>query len=331
MVEPSKPLRITALLLNNVPTTAITGPVEMLIIAAKLAGLPDPDVRYISPYDAHIHTFSGLTIACPTPWQKVEKTDIFLLGCCGDPSDEAYLLPDKLKTWLTQQLVGSQFVVSLCTGTFLLAELGLLNHRSATTHWAHVAGFRERYPSVKLMPHLKITHEGPFICSSSVRDYYDATLLMIDELFGSGHRARCERYIGGDISNVARICLTSFGQYRQHNDTLIHELQDWMHHEHPGNLTVARCASKSFLSEKQMTRWFKAATGDVPVNYIQRLRLSSARDKLSTTRLNIETISRQVGYSNINHFRLLFKKFYDMTPTQYRKVTQSYCEHEPAH
>ncbi|NRF24407.1 helix-turn-helix domain-containing protein [Vibrio coralliilyticus] len=330
MVEPSKPLRITALLLNNVPTTAITGPVEMLIIASKLAGLPDPDVRYISPYDAHIHTFSGLTIACPTPWQQVEKTDIFLLGCCGDPSDEAYLLPDKLKTWLTQQLVGSQFVVSLCTGTFLLAELGLLNHRSATTHWAHVAGFRERYPSVKLMPHLKITHEGPFICSSSVRSYYDATLLMIDNLFGSEHRTRCERYIGGDISGAKRICLTSFGQYQQHNDTLIHELQEWMHHEDPGNLNVARCASKCFLSEKQMTRRFKAATGDVPVNYIQRLRLSSARDKLSTTRLNIETISRQVGYSNINHFRLLFKKFYDMTPTQYRKVTQSYCERDPA-
>ncbi|MBD8514657.1 helix-turn-helix domain-containing protein [Photobacterium sp. WH77] len=331
MVEPSKPLRITALLLNNVPSTAITGPAEMLMIAAKLAGLPKPEVHYISPYDTHIQTFAGLTIAFPTPWQQVDKTDIFLLGCCGEPSDETYLLPETIKTWLTQQLVDSQYVVSLCTGTFLLAELGLLNHRSATTHWAHVAYFRERYPSVKLMPHLKITHESPFICSSSVRDYYDATLLIIDDLFGSEHRTRCERYIGGDISCMTRICLTSFGQYRQHNDTLIHELQDWMHHEHPGNLTVARCASKSFLSEKQMTRRFKAATGDVPVNYIQRLRLSYARDKLSTTKLNIETISRQVGYSNINHFRLLFKKFYEMTPTQYRKVTQSYCEHKPAH
>lgn len=331
MVEPSKPLRITALLLNNVPSTAITGPAEMLMTAAKLAGLPEPEVHYISPYDKHIKTFAGLTIAFPTPWQQIDKTDIFLLGCCGEPSDKTYLLPETIKTWLTQQVVDSQYVVALGTGTFLLAELGLLNHRSATTHWAHVAYFRERYPRVKLMPHLKITHESSFICSSSVRDYYDATLLIIDDLFGSEHRKCCERYIGGDISCVTRIYLTSFGQYRQHNDTLIHELQDWIHHEHPCNLTVARFASKSFLSEKQMTRRFKAATGEVPVNYIQRLRLSYARDKLSTTKLNIETISRQVGYSNIDYFRLLFKKFYEMTPTQYRKVTQSYGEHEPVY
>jgi len=84
------------------------------------------------------------------------------------------------------------------------------------------------------------------------------------------------------------------------------------------------CAEKSFLSERQMKRRFKAATGESPMNYIQRIRVALAREKLDTTSLNIEQISQQVGYNDTNHFRSLFKKFYEMTPTEYRKMTQVY-------
>jgi transcriptional regulator GlxA family with amidase domain len=209
----------------------------------------------------------------------------------------------------------------MCTGAFVLAELGVLNQRSVTTHWVQAERFRQLYPDIKLMPHRKVTHDGTFICTSGIREYYEATILLIDALYGSAHSEKCEQFMGGDFANQL-LCLTSFVQYRQHCDELIHGLQDWMHDAEPNTLSVALCAEKSFLSERQMKRRFKAATGESPINYIQRIRIAIAREKLETTKLNIDQICQQVGYSDTNHFRSLFRKFHQMTPTQYRKVTQ---------
>ncbi|MDF2152825.1 helix-turn-helix domain-containing protein [Vibrio sp. CAU 1672] len=322
MIEPSKPLRITALLLEGMPTTAVSGPIEMLTLASMLAGLPTPQVSYVSPCGQQVKGIGGVTIACNTHWSAVDSTDILLLGACGDPEAGSYLLPLEIQSWLKQQVRQCQFVLSLCTGAFLLAELGFLNNRSATTHWVHADRFRQQYPQVRLMSHLKITHEGPYICTSGVKEYFSATIMLIDALFGAAHREKCEQFLGGDVSSIKQICLTSFSQYRQHNDSLIHSLQDWMHREEPSRLCVALCATKSYLSERQMKRRFKAATGESPMNYIQRIRMALARDKLDTTSLNVDQICQQVGYTDTNHFRLLFKKFHNMTPTEYRKYTQ---------
>ncbi|MDC5721865.1 helix-turn-helix domain-containing protein [Vibrio europaeus] len=321
MLTPLQPLRITALLLEGMPTTAISGPLEMLTIAAQLAGHPAPEISYVSPHQGPIASFAGFTLSNITHWPTVNDADIVLIGSCGEPDSRSYQLPDGMKQWLKKQIAQCKYVICMCTGAFLLAELGVLNRRSATTHWVQVERFRHLYPDVKLMPHRNVTHDGPFICTSGIREYYEATILLIDALFGAAHREKCEQFMGGNFSNQP-LCLTSFAQYRQHSDELIHGLQDWMHDAEPSALSVALCAEKSFLSERQMKRRFKAATGESPMNYIQRIRIAIAREKLETTKLNIDQICQQVGYSDTNHFRLLFRKFHEMTPTQYRKVTQ---------
>ncbi|CAK1708232.1 Helix-turn-helix domain-containing protein [Vibrio crassostreae] len=322
MLDKRKPLKITALLLEGSPITSILGPVEMLTIAAIQAGVPVPQVSYISIAEGPTQFLGELTINGYTHWKSVEYTDVLLIGACGDINKESYVFSKEVNSWLKKQIMQSEFVLSLCTGAFLLAELGVLNKRSATTHWEYTELFREYFPQVKLKPNLKITHDGRYICTSGIKEYFQATILLIDAFWGSAQGVKCEQYLGGDISKVKRICLTSFSQYHQHNDDLIYRLQEWMHNETPSMLSVSVCAEKSFLSERQMKRRFKAATGESPMSYIQRIRVALARDKLDTTSLNIEQISQQVGYSDINHFRTLFKKFYNMTPVEYRKMTQ---------
>lgn len=326
MITHNEPLRITVLLFDGMPTTAISGPVEMLTVASSLAGIPHPEVNYVSSTGSAVQALGGLTLFCNQDWRAVEHCDILLLGACGNPEDNVFVLPHSMNQWLRKLIRRASFVYSLCTGTFLLAELGLLNCKGATTHWIYADMFRQRYPKVRLMPQMNITHEGPFICTSSVKDYFSATMMIIDALFGAAHRDKCEQFLGGEISTIQQVCQTSFSQFRQHSDDIIHALQDWMHEEEPAKLSVTRCAEKIYLSERQMKRRFKAATGETPVNYIQRIRVVFARDKLDTTCMNVEQISQQVGYSDTNHFRLLFKKFHDMTPTQYRKTTQAYTK-----
>ncbi len=328
MIIQQEPLSITVLLFEGMPTTAISGPIEMLTVASSLAGIPQPQVNFVSSTGSKVQALGGLTLTCNQHWREVEHCDILLIGACGNPEHNVFILPQEMNQWLKKLIRRTSFVYSLCTGAFLLAELGVLNRKSATTHWVYADMFRKRYPEVKLMPQLSITHEGPYICTSSVKDYFSATMMIIDNLFGSAHREKCEQFMGGEVSTIQQISQTSFNQFRQHSDELIHSLQDWMHKEDPAKLSVVRCAEKSFLSERQMKRRFKAATKETPMNYIQRIRIMFARDKLGTTKVNVDQICQQVGYSDTNYFRMLFKKFYDITPTQYRKKTQVYSENK---
>lgn len=322
MMSKSKPLRITALILDDMSTTAISGPVEMLMIATSLAGLPSPEVLYVSPTGKSVQAMGGLTLACTHSWWEIEHTDILLLGACSSPERESFLIPNEMKPWLKGLAEKCTFIFSLCTGAFLLAELGMLNNCGATTHWFYAELFRHRYPRVRLMPHLKVTHEQGMICTSGVKEYFGATIMLIDLLFGGALRKKCEQFFCEDSSTFQQVYLINFRQFRQHNDSLIHALQDWIHTEDPSKISVMLCAEKVYLSERQMKRRFKAATGETPLNYIQRLRLAIAREKLDTTSLNIDKICYQVGYTDVDHFRLLFKKFYHMTPTEYRRFTQ---------
>ncbi|MBF4248139.1 AraC family transcriptional regulator, partial [Vibrio anguillarum] len=67
-------------------------------------------------------------------------------------------------------------------------------------------------------------------------------------------------------------------------------------------------------------------TGETPINYIQRIRIAVAREKLNRTEYSIERICNEIGYNDTNHFRVLFKKYQNMTPTEYRKSVQCFSD-----
>lgn len=319
-----KPLQITALLFDGMPTTSISGPIEMLTVASTLAGIPTPKINYVSTSGSDVQALGGINLSPNREWNEVSHTDILLIGSCGEPEKLPLLIEADMGNWLKKLIKETSYVVSLCTGAFLLAQLNLLNHKTATTHWVHSHLFREHYPKVKLLPHIKMTCEDNLICTSSVGEYYQAIMLVLDRIFGSNHKEKCDQFLKGDVTEEQQVSHSYFVEFRQHNDQLIHELQDWMHSQNSTQLNVVKCATQCFLSERQMTRRFKLATGETPINYIQRIRIALAREKLNKTKYSIEHICYQIGYSDTNHFRLLFKKYHNMTPTQYRKSIQYY-------
>mgnify|MGYP001282629117 CR=1 FL=1 len=320
-----KPLQITALLFDGMPTTSISGPIEMLTVASTLAGIPAPIVNFISTSGRDVQALGGIRLSPNRDWKEVLHTDILLIGSCGQPDKLPLLIEADIRNWLKTLIKETLYVVSLCTGTFLLAQLNLLNRKTATTHWVHSHLFREHYPKVKLQPHIKITRENNLICTSSVGEYYQAMMLVLDDLFGSNHKEKCDKFLKGEVTEKQQVSHSYFVKFRQHNDQLIHALQDWMHEQDSTKLNVVKCANHCFLSERQMKRRFKLATGEAPINYIQRIRIALAREKLNKTTHSIEQICYQVGYSDTNHFRLLFKKYHNMTPTEYRKTIQYYA------
>ncbi|EGQ9302261.1 helix-turn-helix domain-containing protein [Vibrio aestuarianus] len=321
-----KPLQITALLFDGMPTTSISGPIEMLTVASTLARIPEPKINLVSTSGNSVQALGGIRLSPNRDWSEISDTDVLLIGSCGEPEKLPLLMSDEMGNWLKKLIKETSYVVSLCTGAFILAHFNVLNRKTATTHWVHSRLFRDLYPKVKLQAHIKITREDNLICTSSVGEYYQAIMLVIDGLFGSNHKEKCAHFLKGEVTEEQQVSHSDFVEFRQHNDQLIHALQDWMHEQNPTKLSVVKCASHCFLSERQMKRRFKMATGETPINYIQRIRIALAREKLNRTEHSIERICNEIGYNDTNHFRALFKKYQNMTPTEYRKSVQCFSE-----
>ncbi|MFW7525463.1 GlxA family transcriptional regulator [Vibrio ostreicida] len=315
------PLRIAVFVIEGFAMTSVSGPIECLLSASQLAGMPKPRIDYVSPTNSTVYSSSGLPIVPTTELALISQSDVVVISSCGDPQARLWEIDNHHKTHL-RRLCLSAHVIASCSGSFVLGHIDAL--KVATTHWLYTNFFRAQFPNIKLMPQEPITRDNNVICVSGTNNFMRATMLIVDEIFGRFQRQKCEELISSTIDDIQQACLSNRIDYRQHNDNVIHTLQNWMHAANPMQLSVAICAEKCHLSERQMKRRFKAAVGEPPMSYIQRIKLATARDKLDRTKLTIEQISYQIGYSDPNHFRELFKKFFAMTPTEYRKSAQAF-------
>ncbi len=100
----------------------------------------------------------------------------------------------------------------------------------------------------------------------------------------------------------------------------INEVLEYISFHYADNLTTAELAKKWYLSEYYFCRFFKKATGQSPVNYINRTRIEKAAVLLKKTNENITTIAIKVGFEDVNYFSRTFKKFMNISPSQYRKL-----------
>ncbi|WP_045392851.1 GlxA family transcriptional regulator [Vibrio rotiferianus] len=315
-------ITLTALAFPGGPATSITGPIEVLTTAAYLAGVTPPEINIVTQDNNPVVAHGGITLTPTAKIESIKSTDILLIGSLGEPDSELTACSKKALKWLEDFADTDIPIISISTGSFALAKANLLSKRNATTHWRYANLFRDMYPDTKLRVERKVTCDGNYYCTSCTNGYNDVMMLVVEQLFGLSVRDRCQQHIFGNTDKVQQQSLAKFLPYRQHSDALIHQLQDWMHNHHSLQFSVFELSERIHLSERQMKRRFKLATGQTPIQYIQQIRLSAAKDKLETTKQTVEEISRVVGYEDVRYFRELFKKFVDMTPLEYRKRYQ---------
>lgn len=316
------PLTLTVLAFPDAPATSITGPIEILTIAAFLAGAPKPVINIVTETDRPVTGLGDIMLSPTTEMESIQHTDILLIGSIGFPNKDTPACSLKTAAWLQSFEEKNIPIISICTGAFVLGEAGLLKHRNATTHWHFANEFRDRYPQAKLRVEQRVTCDENRYCTSGISGYSDVMMLIVEHFYGLFAREQAHQFIFGDTEQVQQKSLAIFVPFRQHDDSLIHRLQDWMHSNHHVPLSVHELSERIHLSERQMKRRFKQATGQTPIQYIQQIRVSIAKDKLEKTKHTIEEISREVGYEDVRYFRELFKKLNNMTPLEYRKHYQ---------
>jgi transcriptional regulator GlxA family with amidase domain len=212
------------------------------------------------------------------------------------------------------------WILSVCSGAFVLAQAGILDGRRATTHWMHAARLAAEYPSVSVDANVLFVEDGRVITSAGTAAGIDAAL----------HLVRIEH--GAAAANViARrmvIAPQRDGGQAQYIPTPVQEecsdslasVCEWMLDNMAEDLSVERLSRKALMSSRTFARRFRDDMGTTPAAWLNRQRILRAQQLLETTELGLETISQQTGFGTAAVMRHHFLKVLQTTPTSYRRA-----------
>jgi transcriptional regulator GlxA family with amidase domain len=209
-------------------------------------------------------------------------------------------------------------LASLCVGAFLLAETGLLSGRKCSTHWAHVQEFRERYPDIEVEDGAIITEHDNIYSSGGASSLWNLILYLVEKFADRETAVMISKYFALDIGRDSQSQFAIFKGQRSHGDDEIKQVQDYIEQHYGDRIAVETLAGLINTGRRTFERRFKQATGNTPIEYIQRVRMEAAKKFFEASRKNVSEIMFDVGYTDTKAFRDTFKKITGLTPIEYR-------------
>lgn len=315
-------LKLAMLAYDNCLLSGIAGQLDLFTIAnwERRRQQQSPFCRYeIVTLDGEpVTSFNRMQVLPKRALADCQDADLILVpGMMGRP--DQLLEQPELLDWLRQQSERGVVIASACSGAFLLAEAGLLNGCTATTHWQLADRFRQRYPKVELQIDRLLIDGERYLCAGGTSAHQDLALYLIEK-FGSAQLAKaCARMMLIDNSRREQAPFVNFRGCKNHGDKPILKIQQWLDKNYRGKVVVKQLAQASGLNERTFLRRFRKATGEAPLEYVQRLRIELAKKLLSGSDQPLEQITRAVGYEDVSSFRRLFKQLAGVSPTVYRQ------------
>lgn len=220
--------------------------------------------------------------------------------------------------WLQSQYVNGAEIASFCTGAFLFGASGLLNGKMATTHVDACSGFATTFPSVVLKPDHVVTIDGRFFTSGGSTSTFHLLLYLVQKYCGNEMAIRIAKIFAIDMNRFKQSYFGTFVPSHNHNDDLVKKVQDNLETKFHEIETIEEIIKDIPSSRRNILRRFKQATGIPPIEYLQNVRIQSAKNLLEQTNRNISEIIEHTGYSDPKSFRRAFVKIVGMTPLEYR-------------
>ena len=294
-------------------------PMFELGCALEVFALPRPEfsnwyqVQVVSFEKGSVRTSTNLMLEV----QQVQDLDDFdTLIIPGWDTDSK-----KVKMQLAEQIVNfaqkGKRVISLCSGAFLLAQLGLLNGKQATTHWRYSDKFQQRFSQVEYVDNVLYTQEGNVACSAGSAAGLDLCVELVRQDFGHQAANSVARRLvisphrsGGQAQYVETPVPATHSSF---SDTL-----DWALARLNKPLVVDDLAKQANMSRRSFDRHFRASLGLSPKAWLNQQRVQLAKQVLESESINIEKLAMKVGFDNAITLRFNFNKYVGISPSQYQ-------------
>lgn len=315
-------INIAILTLKNAVLASVADTRQVFVVTNELlrqAGKPELFSVQLAGLWDEVKLNNGIFTVYPdVKIEDMNRADLIIIPAMqGDMITSTYLNKD-YAAWIDQQYKNGAEVASLCVGAFLLAFTGLLNHKQCTTHWDYANEFRSFYPAVKLVEERIFTGQNGLYSSGGNNAYWNLLLYLVEKFAGRGMAIQVAKYFVIDIDRLNQSPFVIFKGIKKHDDLVIKQVQDYLEQNSKEKITVADVAAKFNLTRRTFERRFAKATHLTVFEYIQRVRIEAAKQLLETGRKSITNVMLDVGYSDHQTFRQIFKKITDMTPVQYK-------------
>jgi transcriptional regulator GlxA family with amidase domain len=213
-------------------------------------------------------------------------------------------------------------VASVCSGTFILAEAGLLDGRRATTHWQRTRQFLRSYPQVKLEPDQIFVRDGNIWSSAGITAGIDLALAMVAEDYGDDIVQKTARQLvlyhrrsGGQSQFSSLLELKApTGRFGP--------LLTWAREHLDAKLSVDDLAERAGMSARHFTRAFIAETGTTPSKAVERLRIEVARQRVQSSSEAIERVAETTGFRDPERMRRAFIRAFGQPPQALRRAAR---------
>ncbi|NAS26410.1 helix-turn-helix domain-containing protein [Herbidospora sp. NEAU-GS84] len=306
--------RVGFVVFDGVTLLDVSGPAEVLHQAGQ-AGRPY-ELVLVSASGGQVTTSTGLPLSGVVTAAEAGPVDTVLVAG-GDLLAERPLDPGLLATARTLAS-GATRVASVCTGAFVLAELGLLDGRRATTHWRHAGVLARRHPLVRVEPDAIHVRDGRFVTSAGISAGIDLTLALVEDDHGAEAARRIARELVVFLQRPGGQSQFTAATTPPAGHDVLRVLIDSVLADPAADHGLPAMAAAAAVSTRHLTRLFHTELGTTPARWVERVRLEHAQ-RLLLDGHSVTAAARDSGLGSDETLRRVFDRHLGITPTAYRQ------------
>ena len=284
------------------------------------------DVRIVSADGKPFHCIGNIPVEPHKAIGEIEQPDAIVV--C-DMYTSIYDVPKgrypREIGWLKRMHEAGTLLTSVCSGSLLLAESGLLNGRQATAHWAYRDMFQRHFPKITFRNEsvLCLAAEADrIVTAGGVSAWHDLTIYLIARYCGYQTAIETAKVFLISGHSEGQSPYSVMTRPMESSDGPISECQIWIADNYACASPVEKMVERSGLNARTFSRRFRAATGFAPIEYVQALRVEEAKQMLETDQLSNDDVGAAIGYDDPASFRRVFKRGTGLSPAAYRKKFQ---------
>ena len=262
-----------------------------------------------------LRMLGGTQVQLPYGLEALEQADTIVVPGWRDPAERP---PQPLLDALIRAHQRGARITSICSGAFMLAWAGLLDGRSATTHWRLTDTLAREFPNVRVRENALYVDEGSIITSAGSATGMDMMLHLVRKDYGARvANLVAERLVLApwrDAERSQRVVRSiPVGE-----PTRLARLMEWLRCNLREEHSLKSLSEQAALSQRTLQRKFLDATGLSPIDWLIRERVAYARELLETTDRPLHWVAEQAGFGSQESFRRHFRGQTALSPATYR-------------
>ncbi len=288
----------------------------------EVFGLPRPelDVNWYrfgvcASTKRNLRAAGGLTVRAPHSLALLDSADTIIIPGWGNVAAPP---PRILVNALRKAHARGARIASICSGVFLLAATGLLDGKSATTHWKFADDLATRFPAIHVLPDALYVDEGSVLTSAGSAAGLDMMLHMVRSDLGTKVANSVARRLvipphrdGGQAQFIPR-------PVQRPEQRQLSKLMERIRRKPAEEYSLEKMAALSSLTTRTLQRQFRSSTGMTPIAWVVQERVSVAKELLETSKASISNIVATAGFGSEESLRRHFKRIVGISPVAYR-------------